>query len=89
MILLYNQSTLDLIFSKIFTSEVKKSKTNLEVEGKVETLLIKHRSKIPGYDQTMWCRKRVIVNIVSLNNTNNQYIVTHGCTNETFVVHSK
>ena len=67
-ILLYNQSTLDLMCNKIFTSEVKTYKTKQRVHGNGEILLVNHRSKIPGYDQTTWFSKKAITNILSLNN---------------------
>ena len=55
--LVENKYTLDLIYNKIFTSEVNKSKTNLKLQVNGGTLLVNHRSNIPGYDQTVWFSK--------------------------------
>ena len=43
VILLYNQSTLDLICNNRFTSDVNKSKTKFKVQGNGGTLLVGHR----------------------------------------------
>ena len=89
MILLDNNSALNLICNKIFKIKIKKSKTKLRVKGNGETVLIKHRSKIPEYNQTRWFSKKAITCIVSLNNTTKQYRVTYDNNNKTFVLHRK
>ena len=86
MILLENQSTLDLIYNKIFTSELKKSKKNMNVKIKGGTLLVNQSSKIPGYNQTTCFIKKVITSIVSLKNTSKQYRVTYDSNDKNFVV---
>ena len=89
MILLDNQSTLYLICNNIFTSEVNKSKIKLKVQVNGVTLLVSHRSKIPGCNQTTWFSKKEITNMVSLKNITKQYIVTYYSNDETFFMHRK
>ena len=86
VILLYNQFTLDLVCNNIFTSELNKTNTKLQVQGNGVTLLVNHRSNIPGYDQTTWFDNKAITNIVSLKNIIKQYRVTYVSNDETFFV---
>ena len=69
VILLDNQSTLDFICNKIFTSEVNKYNTKTKVQVNGWTLLVNQSSKIPGYDQTRCLRKKAITNILPLKKT--------------------
>ena len=84
LILLDNQFILYLVCNKRFKSEVNKSKTKLKVQGNCGTLLVNHRSNIPGYDQTTWFDNKAITNIVSLKNIIKQYRVTYVSNDETF-----
>ena len=81
VILLYNQFTLDLVCNNIFTSELNKTNTKLQVQGNGVTLLVNHRSNIPGYNQTKWFSKKKITNRVSPKNTTKQYRVTYESNN--------
>ena len=50
VILLDNQSTLDLICNKNLTSKIKKSYKKISVQGNGGTLTIKYKARIPGYN---------------------------------------
>ena len=89
VIQLESHSTLDLICNKKFTIEVKKSSIKMKIQGNGETLLVKYRSKIPGYDKTTWFRNKVSMEIVSLNNPTKQYRVTYDSNDENFVMQRK
>ena len=53
-ILIYNQSTLDLIFNKNLTSKINKSDKKISVQGNGGTLAIKYNARIPGYNYDTW-----------------------------------
>ena len=79
-----NKSTLYFVWNIIFTSEVKKYKTKLKVQGNGGTLLVKRMSKISRYNQTTWFIKKSITNIFSLKSMTKHYIVTYNRNDETF-----
>ena len=89
VILLEHQSTLDLIYNKIFTNEVRKYNIKFKVKGNGGTMLVNLRSKIPGYDQTMWFSNKEITKIVSLKDMTKLYRVIYGGNNESFIVYRK
>ena len=68
VILLDNQSKLDLICNKKLTSKIKKSDKKINVHGNGGTLTIKYKSRMPGYNYDTWYRNDVIANTISLNN---------------------
>ena len=57
VILLDNQSTLDLICNKNLTSKIKKLDKNISVQGNEGTLIIKYKARIFGYNYDTWYRK--------------------------------
>ena len=89
VILMDNQSILDLICNKRFTSEVNKFNIKLKVQGNEIKMLVNHRSKITENYQTTCFSNKSITNIVSIKNMTKQYIVTYDTNYETSVMHSK
>ena len=87
LMLLDNQSTMDLICNKKFTSNIKKSREKLRLQSNVGTLVVNQRSKMPGYKINMWFSNKAITNIVSLKNVVKQYRVTYESDDKQFVVH--
>ena len=69
VILIDNQSTLDLIYNKKLTSKIKKSDKKISVQGNGGTLTIKYKARMPGYNYDTWYSKDAIANIISLKNT--------------------
>ena len=68
VILLDNQSTLDLICKKKLATKIEKSNRTMTVQGNGGTLDITHRSKLKGYKSKPWFSKEAITNILSFNN---------------------
>ena len=87
VMLLYNQSTMDLICNKEFTSKVKKSRDKLKVQSNGKTLVVNQRSEIPGYKIKTRFSNKAITNIVSLKNVIKQYRVTYDSDDKQSVVH--
>ena len=77
VILLDNQSTLDLIYNKKLTSKIKKSDKKISIQVNGRTLTIKYMARMPGYNYDTWFIKDEIANIISLKNMIRQYHVTY------------
>ena len=86
VILLDNQSTLDLMCNKNMTSKIKKWDKKIIVQLNRGTLAIKYKVSIPEYSYDTWYSKDAIDNIISLKNMIRQYRVTYESNNQTFVL---
>ena len=87
VIILDNQSTLDLICNKNLTSKIKKSYKKISVQRNLGTLNIKYNDRMPGYNHDKWYIKDEISNIISLENMIRHYRVIYDSNDETFIVH--
>ena len=68
VVLLDNQSTLDLICNKKFATKIEKSNYTMTIQGNSGTLDITHRTKLKGYTYKPWFIKEAITNILSFKN---------------------
>ena len=59
----------------------------MTVKGNGGTLVVNHKTTVPGYKQDVWFRKYAITNIIAPNKMINQYQVTYDNTDRIFVVH--
>ena len=84
VILLDNQSTLDLICNKKLATNIEKSNRTMTVQGNSGTLDITHRAKLKGYTSKPWFRKEAITNILSFKNMIKQYRITYDCNDKMF-----
>ena len=89
VMLLDNQSKLDLICNKNLATKIEKSNCTITVQDNGGTLDITHRAKFKGYISKPWFRKKAITNIFSFKNMIKQYIVTYDSNEKMFVVHRK
>ena len=87
LILLDNQSTMDLICNKKFTSNIKKFREKLRVHINSGTLVVNQQSEMPRYKINIWFSKKAITNIVLLKNVIKQYRVTYDSNDEQFIVY--
>ena len=68
VILLDNQSTLDLICNKKLATKIGTSNRTTTVQGNGGTLNITHRANFKGYTSKPWFSKEAITNILSFKN---------------------
>ena len=87
VMILDNQSTMDLICNKQFTSKINKYREKLRVQSNGGTLVVNQLSDMPGYKIKTWFRNKDITNIVSLKNIIKQYRVTYDSNEKQFVEH--
>ena len=77
VILLDNESTMDLFCDKKFVTDVAEADGNITVSGNGGTLVVKRKATLKGYHSRVWFEKWAITNILSLANVDKQYRVTY------------
>ena len=87
VILLNNQSTMDLFCNKSLVSTTFESKTPMRLKSNGGTMKFNHKATINGYQRQVWFSKNAITNIIALKNIIWQYRVTYDSDESTFVVH--
>ena len=87
VILLDNQSTMDLFCNKSLVSTTFESKTPMWLKSNGGTMKVNHKATINGYDRPVWFSKDAITNIIALKNIIRQYRVTYNSDELTFAVH--
>ena len=87
IILLDNESTMDLFCNKSIVNKITKSKSRLKVQSNGGSMYVTNKASIPGYKNKVWFSKNAITNIISLKHLIQQYWVTYDSNDETFVVH--
>jgi len=87
IILLDNQSTVDLFCNRKFVSHVWKTKHSMTVHGNGGTLTTNMKAHVDNYGD-VWYDPSAITNILSLKNVCNKYRVTYNSNAEgAFIVH--
>jgi hypothetical protein len=88
IILLDNESTMDLFCNRAFTTGVCNTKKKVTIQSNGGTLVARKLATIKGYQHKVWFDKRAITNILSLANVSKQYRVTYDSGNSKgFIVH--
>ena len=87
VILLDNQSTMDLFCKESLVSTMFESKTPMRLKSNGNTMKVNHKATINGYERPVWFSKDAITNIIALKNIIRQYIVTYDSDESTLVIH--
>jgi hypothetical protein len=87
VILLDNQSTMDLFCNTALVSKTSKSNSNMKLERNGGTMVVTRKATMPGYNKTLWFRTRAITNIITLRNLIDQYRFKYDSENLMFIVH--
>ena len=86
VLLLDNQSTIDLCCNKKFTSKIIKALYALHMKSNVGGLKITEECKIPGYKYKLWFSEKAITNIICLKNLIKCYRVNYDSEVDTLFV---
>ena len=87
VILLDNQSTMDLFCNPELVNVVYKASKPMRLKSNGGTMNVRHKAKMDGYERDVWFSKDAITNIIALDNLTKQYRVTYDSNDEFFVVH--
>jgi hypothetical protein len=88
IILLDNESTMDLFCNPSLVHHVRTAKKAMSLQSNGGNMRIKQKATIDGYHKDVWFSKHAITNIIALKNLIQQYIaVTYDSDHQMFVVH--
>ena len=68
VILLDNQSTMDLFCNESLVSMTYESKTPMRPKSNDGKMKVNHKATINGYERPVWFSKDAITNIIAINN---------------------
>ena len=66
VVLLYNESTMDLFCNPDLVENIKDVKRPLRIHSNGGEMSVNNKSKIPGYNKRVWFSRRDITNIIAL-----------------------
>lgn len=87
IILLDNESTMDLFCNTKLVNDIRPSQKVISLQSNGGNMKIKMEASITGYHKQVWFSKHAITNIIALSNLIQQYRVTYDSDDQTFVVH--
>ena len=87
MVLLDNESTMDLFCNPDLVEDIKKVNRPLRIQSKGGEMSINQKEKIPGYNNNVWFSRRDITKIIALKNLTENYRVTYHSKEQVFIVH--
>ena len=79
VILLDNQSTVDLFCNSNMVTDIVKVKESIRVQSTGGYLVVRHKATLPGYGKQVWYNKDGITNILSMKNVREGNRIEYDC----------
>ena len=86
VVLLDNESTMDLFYNPDLVEDMKKVKKPLMIQSNGGEISINQKAKIPGYNKRVWFIRRAITNIIALKILTEQYRVTYDSNDQMLII---
>ena len=87
VVLLDNESNMDLLCNPDLVEYIKKVKVNLRIQSKGGEMSVNQKAKIPGYNNNVWFSRRDTTKIIALKNITEHYRVNYDRTYQMFILH--
>lgn len=87
VMLLDNQSTMDLTCNPSLVERTFKSSNHMRLKSNGGKMKVTRKAMIPGYHADVWFSTRAITNILALHNVILQHYVTYNSIDKSFMVH--
>ena len=87
IILLDNQSTMDLFCNIHLVNKISKSSSKMQLQSNGGTMTVNRKATLPGYKKRVWYNTNTITNILSLRHLIDPDHVTYNSIDRMFVVH--
>jgi hypothetical protein len=87
VILIDNQSTMDLFCNAALVIKTSRSKSSMRLKSNCGSMVVTQKATMMGYNKTLWLSTRAITNIITLRSLIDQYRVTYNSGDLMFVVH--
>ena len=87
VVLLDNESNMDLLCNPDLVEDIKKVKVNLRIQSKGGEMSVNQKAKIPGYNNNVWFSRRDITKIIALKNLTEHYRVNYDRNYQMFILH--
>ena len=68
MVLLNNESTMDIFYNPDLVEDIKNLKRPSRIQSISKEVSVSQKANIPGYNKRVWFRQRSITNIIALKN---------------------
>ena len=89
VLLLDNQSTIDILCNKDFVTDIVEADKPIKVLSTGGHITVHQKATLPGYKKPVWFSKHAATNILSMKNVRKLHHISYDCKRGTYTVHRK